>query len=271
MPATRPLSAALALIGALPVGCAQFSAETQVRTIELPGAAPILRETRVIEAELEARWSQRGSELDVELLEHRRCQDVARVPARREEKTIRKPDAMIYWEYGLAAVALGVSALAFARPEAFAAVSYDKDTGVYSRDPKTGYSLGGVFAAAGTGFLIGGIVDSVRARDRLRVIETTVLKTDPPRPCDPPLAPANGRPIALHVAGRQIPGVTDDEGRVRFVVPAELVAPPEVQLLPASLQVPLAPELPISLVPPSRPTPAPHTGTVRAPRDAASP
>jgi hypothetical protein len=44
-----------------------------------------------------------------------------------------------------------------------------------------------------------------------------------------------------------------------------------VQLLPASLQVPLAPELPISLVPPSRPTPAPHTGTVRAPRDAASP
>lgn len=262
MPATRPLSAALALL--LSAGCARFSAETEVRTTEVAGAAPILRETRVVEAVLEARWTQRGGELDVELLEHRRCQQVARVPARREERTIRRPDAMIYWEYGLAAVALGVSALAFARPEAFAAVSYDKDTGTYSRDPKTGYSLGGVFAAAGTGFLVGGIVDSVRARDRLRVIDTTVLRTDPPQPCDPPVVAASGRPIELHVAGRQVPGVTDGEGRVRFVLPADLAAAAEVQLLPAALRVPLAPELPISLTPPSRPAAAPHTGTVRA-------
>lgn len=264
MPPTRPLSAATCLLGALSVGCAQFSAETEVRTTVTPGAAPILRETRAIAAELEARWTQRGDTLDVELLEHRLCTTVARVPARREERTIRRPDAMIYWEYGLAAVALGVSALAFARPGAFAAVTFNRDTGVYERDLRTGYTLGGVFAAVGTGFLIGGIVDTARSRDRVRVSDTSVLREDPAAPCDPPTAPAPGRPIELVVAGVAVPGVTDDAGRVRFTLPASAIPADGFVMTPAALRVPLAPDLPIAGLTLGRGAP-PDSGAARVP------
>ncbi len=262
MAATRPITAVLAALGALPTGCARFSEETTVHTLAVPGAAPLLRETRVVGAELEAQWEQRAAAVEVALFERRACRTVTRVPARREEKTVRRPDAMIFWEYGLAALALGVSALAFARPTAFASSTYDSQTGLYTRDPKTGYALGGVFAAVGTGFLIGGIVDSVRARPRTRVLDTTVLQEAPVEPCEPPVGPASGRAIALVVGARTIAGTTDDAGRVRFVLPPDLL-PADAELVPASLRVPAARDLSISLVPPARAAAAPHTGVVR--------
>lgn len=263
MAATRPIYAALAVLGALPAGCARFSEETTVRTVAVPGAAPILRETRVVAAELEARWEQRAAEVDVALFEHRSCQTVARVPARREERTVRRPDATIYWEYGLAAVALGVSALAFARPGAFAAVTYDKDAGAYVRDPKTGYALGGGFAAVGAGFLTGAIIDTVRARDQTRVLDATLLKEEPVAPCEPPVAPAGGRTVELVIGARSIAGATDDAGYVRFSLPPDLALPADAELVPAALRVPAARDLPISLVLPARAAAAPHTGVVR--------
>lgn len=266
----RPLSATLGLVAALVAGCSQITSESEIRTIVRPDARPVLEETKVVARALEARWSQRGRDLSVELRELRSCQKVAHLAARQEERIVRKPDAMIYFEYGLAAVALGVSALAFARPGLFAAeAKYDEDLMQYIRDPKTGRRVGGLFAATGVGLLTAGIIDSVKARDRVIVSDAVALREGPVQPCDPPSGPASGRAITLILDAQNVTGTTDDEGRVRFVLPAEAEMSPETDLSPralaATLQVGFAAALPITLVAPYAHTAdAPHTGTTQS-------
>lgn len=266
----RPIQAALGLVAALAAACSQITSESEIRTIVRPDARPLVEETKVVAVAVEARWSQRGRDLTVDLREHRSCQKVAHLAARQEERIVRKPDAMIYFEYGLAAVALGVSALAFARPELFAAeASYDEDRMQYIRDPKTGRRVGGVFTAVGLGLLTAGIVDSVRARDRVVVSDTVALREGPVQPCEPPEAPASGRAVELAVGEQTLAGTSDGEGRVRFVLPAESEMSPETdpspRALAATLRVGFAGALPITLVAPYADTAAaPHTGTVQS-------
>ena len=266
----RPIQAALGLVAALAAACSQITSESEIRTIVRPDARPLIEETKVVARALEARWSQRGRDLAVELRELRSCQKVEHLAARQEERIVRKPDAMIYFEYGLAAVALGVSALAFARPEVFAAeAKYDEDRMQYIRDPKTGRRVGGLFAAAGVGLLTAAIVDSVKARDRVVVSDTVALREGPVQPCDPPTGPASGRAVTLIMGAHNLAGTTDDEGRVRFVLPADGEMSPETdpspRALAATLQVGFAGALPITLVAPYAHTAdAPHTGTTQS-------
>src|SRR5690606_38483551 len=155
---------------------------------------PVARETKIVQRALEARWSQRGADLEVDLRELRMCQTVTHLPARQEERIVRRADAMIYWEYGLAAVALGVSALAFARPELFAPEpTYDAERMQYVRDSKAGYVAGGLFSAVGAGLLAAGVIDSVRARDQVRRSDAVALRAGPVQACEPPEVPAGGR------------------------------------------------------------------------------
>jgi hypothetical protein len=261
----RTLPATTALLCALATACAQMTVDTEARTSVAPDAAPLAREARVVEAQLEARYTQRGASLDVELLELRTCQRVDTLPARRVERTIRRPDAMIYWEYSLAAVALGLAALAFIRPEGFASVTYNDAIGSYERDPKTGYRLGGVFSAVGAGFLIGGIVDSVRARDTTRTLDTTVRREGPAAPCEAPSVPAGQRQLELEVGDTRLTAVTDLDGRAHFALPEPTPAPTEPTALESTLRVALAAEFSIPLLAPyARSAGAPNTGTVRA-------
>lgn len=262
----RPTSV-LSLSAALVAGCAQISAESEIRTVVRPDARAILTEHRVAQVALEARWTQRGRALELELRELRSCRTVEHLPARQEERIVRRPDAMIYWEYALATVALGVSALAFARPELFAAEpTWDDELGEYRRDPKTGYRVGGVLTAVGAGFLAAGIVDSVRARDQVRRSDVVALHEGPIRPCDPPGGPAGGRSLELAIGERALAGVTDADGRVRFLLPEMSQETDESpRTITATVRVGPRGALPISLVVPFGQTEtAPHTGTVQS-------
>lgn len=261
------IAAVLGAGAALLAGCAQISSESVIETVVRPDARPILREDRLSAVALELRWVQRGRDLELELRELRGCRTVEHLPARQVERVIRRPDAMIYWEYGLAAAALGVSALAFARPELLAAEpTYDPATMQYRRDPKTGYALGGVFLGVGTGLLTAAIVDTVRARDRVRTSETVAVREGPVRPCDPPDGPASGRGVELVVGERAFSGVSDADGRVRFALPELSREPDEApSSLAATVRVGFAGALPISLVVPfAHTTDAPHTGVVQS-------
>ena len=205
---------------ALVSGCAQISATTEVRTLPVPGAQPLSIERRVVERQLEARWTQRGETLAVELLEHRRCQVVERVVAIREERSVRRADAAIYWEYGVATVLLGLAAFSFARPDLFARPEAPAAGMVgEKRDPKTGYALGGVFLGLGAAALGVSIYDTVRARDRLHRSEVVALRPGPAADCDQPVLPASQRRVELQLGEHRSHATTDLEGRARFVLP----------------------------------------------------
>lgn len=230
--AARGISIAVA--GCLGVaGCAQISVGSEVRTVAVVGARPLSIERKVVERQLEARWVQRGDSLMVELIEHRRCQVVERVAAVHEEHQKRRADAAIYWEYGVAAVLLGLAAFSFARPELFA-VPEVSDAGE-RRSPKTGYALGGVFAGFGAGALGVSIYDSVRARDRVLRFEAVMLRPGPAADCDAPSLPASQRQLELQLGSSRGHAVTDLEGRARFVLPAASSWPVDFQAPPPEL------------------------------------
>ncbi len=228
----RSLCITITSVAVMLTGCAQISTTTQLRTLPVPGARPLSIERRVVERQLEARWVQRGASLAVELIEHRRCQVVERVSAVREERSVRKADAAIYWEYGLAAVLLGLAAFSFARPELFA-VPEPTGSGGELRDPKTGRRLGGVFMGLGTAALGVGIYDSVRARDRVHRSDVVVLRQGPAADCDEPSLPASARRIELQLGDYRSHTSTDLEGRARFVLPGPELWPAEVEAPPA--------------------------------------
>lgn len=197
-------------------GCATISSTSSVRT--LPGGRTLDVQRRVVDRQLEARWVQQGDSLMVELVEHRRCQQVERVAAMREATDVRRADAAIYFEYGLAAVLLGLAAFSLARPELFA-VQQRNSEGRLFRETKTGYALGGAFLGLGTAALGAGIYDAVRARDRVRRYEAVALQAGPAADCEAPTLPASQRELELQLGAHRGRGVTDLEGRVHFTLP----------------------------------------------------
>lgn len=226
---TTCLAVAASLLG----GCAQISATTVLRTVPVAGAPPLAIEHRVVERQLEARWSQRGDTLAVELLEHRRCQVVERLAAVREEHSVRRADAAIYWEYAAAAVLLGLASFSFARPDLFAVPEPTKSGGTL-RDPKTGRALGGVFLGLGAAALGAGIYDSVRARDRVHRSDTVALRPGPAVECDAPTLPAGQRQLELRLGEFRSHVATDLEGRARFLLPGPELWPPAEPEPPAA-------------------------------------
>jgi len=211
-------------------GCAQISETTKFRTVPVAGTPVLSIERKVIERQLEARWVQRGDSLSVELIEHRRCQVVERVAAVREEHRIRRADAAIYWEYGLATALLGLAAFSFARPELFA-VS-EPVAGGERRDPKTGRTLGGVFLGLGTVALGASIYDTVHARDRVHRFGAVVLRPGPAADCDAPSLPASARKLELRLGEVRSHATTDLEGRARFILPGPEHWPPALPAPP---------------------------------------
>ena len=216
----------LAIAASLIGGCAQISANTELRTVPVSGAPPLVIERRVVERQVEARWLQRGDTLAIELLEHRRCQVVEHVAAVREEHSVRRADAAIYWEYAAAAVLLGLAGVALARPDLFAVK--ESATGAKTRrDPTTGRTLGAVFFGLGGAALGAGIYDSVRARDRVHRSTTVALVPGPATACDAPTVPAAQRRLELQLGQFHSQVATDLEGRARFLLPGPELWPPE--------------------------------------------
>ena len=209
-------------------GCATISTSQATRT--LPGGCTLDVSRRVSERQLEARWVQRGDSLALELVEHRHCQAVERVAVTRELTDVRRADAGIYFEYAAAAVLLGLSALSFARPELFAVQPTTRDVdGRIVRDPKTGYTLGGVFLGLGAGALGAGIYDSVRARDRVHRREEVAVLPGPAADCETPTLPASRREIELQLGAHRGRGVTDLDGKIHFTLPGPELWPAQAQ------------------------------------------
>lgn len=206
-------------------GCASITSTQEVRT--LPGGRALDTQRRVVERQLEARWVQRGDSLSIELVEHRRCQATTRLAVTREATNVRRADAALYFEYGLAAVLLGLSAFSFARPELFAVQQRD-ETGRLYRDTKTGNALGGVFLGLGAAALGAGIYDTVRQRDRVHRYEAIAVQPGPAADCEAPTLPASQRQVELVLGAHRGRGVTDLDGRVHFALPGPETWP-EVQ------------------------------------------
>lgn len=226
----------LTIAASLLAGCAQISASTQLRLVPVPGAPLLASESRVIERTIEARWQQHGDMLAIELLEHRRCQRVEHVAVIREERSVRRPDAAIYWEYAAAAVLLGIAGIAFARPDLFAVSEADVG-GKIRRDPKTGRALGGVFLGLGTAALGAGIYDTVRARDRMYRARTVAMRPGPAVDCDTPTVPAAQRRLELQLGPFHSQVATDLEGRAGFLLPGPELWPPEEEVAPGPGEV----------------------------------
>ncbi len=208
----------LAIASGLLTACAQISATTEIRTLPVPGARPVATAPRVVERQLEVRWTQVGSVLSLELLEHRKCARAEHVSVVREETTVRRADAAIYWEYGAAAVLLGLAAFSFARPELFA-VSVPEDN-LVRRPARTGRLLGASFAALGSAALGAGIYDSVRARDTVTRTPAVLVRYGPVAACDDdPVVPASQRPLALLFGEHSDHAITDLHGHASFVLP----------------------------------------------------
>jgi len=208
-------------------GCAQISVSSELRTVPVAGAQPLSVERKVVERQLEVRWLQRGDSLTIELIEHRRCRVVERVAAIREEHQVRRADGAIYWEYGVAAVLLGLAAFSFARPDLFA-VPEPPPRGV-NGPPKTGSARGGVFTGLGMGALGVSIYDSVRARDRVLRSGAVMLRPGPAADCDVASLPASQRKLELQLGSSRSQAVTDLDGRARFVLPASAMWPVAVE------------------------------------------
>lgn len=211
--------------------CAQLTSTTEVRLLPHPDAGARARATtasEVVSRTFTATSEQEGDRLRAVITEHRRCREVMMMPMLRAERTIREVDAGIYWEYGIAALTLGVAAYAFARPEAFARPLYNAE-GEIVRDRTSGYVSGGIFSAIGAYSLTAGVIDTVRARDSVTYEDTLERREGPTVACDPPTLPWAERPVALMIGAHEIASTTDRAGRVEFVIPGGLadLAPAE--------------------------------------------
>lgn len=219
--------------------CAQLTTSTEVRLLPSPdraAQATAAVRVEVVDHSFAATWEQEGPRLRATIRERRSCRAVTMVPMIRETKTVRTIDAGVYWEYGIAALTLGVASYAFVRPEAFSRPLINAE-GEIVRERRSGYTSGGLFAAIGVYSLSAAIIDSVRARDSVTYEDTLERRPGGAVPCDPEEVPWRERSVALIVGAREVAGRTDDEGRVELLLPSAS-DPAEVGVrMPAAIRV----------------------------------
>ena len=233
------LAAVLLLLG----GCSQIRSTSTVKILPKPGAKAmrIGGPSGTITARgAELSWTQQGSTLQVRVVETRVCRELLHHPVVRSEHVVRKPGQAVYWEYGIAAVTLGFGLLALIRPELLSPDAIDEN-GRVVRDKQTGYRVGGIFTAIGTGFLVAGIYDTVRARDQTYHADAYELELGERVECAAAKVPMRAAEVEVVVGQWRAQAETDGTGAVTFALPAELdVDAPELEAEPAS--PPAAPE-----------------------------
>lgn len=234
--AARSLLASLTMIACAPIDV------TTTHTLQ-PRAEPTLAlGEQLVDRHFEVDWVQLGPRVLVELREARVCAEVTHRPVMRIEQVERKARGFIAWDFALAGLTGGLSALAFARPQSFSRPLIDNQ-GRYLIDPTAAYVTGAIFAGVALVLLSAGVVNSIKARDETRYAAAYELELGPEHPC---LAlaerPVATRELELAVADRAIvvTATSDAQGRARFELPAtwpEGVALPDEPTLPASLTI----------------------------------
>lgn len=216
---------AAAILGvAIPSGgCAQIitrsSVEVTPRTETSPLAIPPGGE--ISGRGLEATWTQDGDRLSVHLEESRTCDSVRYVPVVRIERVDRRTAGGAMWlEYGLGAAALSGGLVGLIRPELFSQASTVNADGMVIKDKGTGYRIGGVLTGIGSVLLVAAVVDTVRTRNEVRY--TDAYRRDPGGriECRDPLVPLQAQTVELLVDEWSTVEPTNQDGGVRFLLPA---------------------------------------------------
>jgi hypothetical protein len=224
---TGERTGAVALAFAL--GCVPIRSESVVEVHEKRDARPVVLGApagHVSARGLAAKWTQRGTVLEVELRELRRCSALEHVPVVRVERITRTAGAAPWVELGAGAAMLALGIVGFARPELFGQRAINS-AGEVVEDRASGYRVGGIFTGIGSLLVIGGIVDAVRARDEVRYAEAYRTRLGPEVECPHPEIPLAGRDVELVAGDVREPGQTNASGHVRFELPPELDRPPD--------------------------------------------
>jgi len=271
---TRALAGLLALALAASSGCAQIRSSSEVEIVPRANASARTfgpARGQIVGRALHVAWEQQLDDLTITVTERRSCRAIRHEPVVRIERETRRADGGLYWEFGLGAVLLAVGITGVARPETFASTGRDAD-GEVVVDEASGLRIAGFFLAAGGILAIAGIVDVIRARDRVTYAEAYAVTLGEPIECAVPQAPVPDRDIELVLGEWTLAARTDREGRARFLLPAE----PELRALiaapaPASpRESPPAPPPP-PLKAPGDPRPLPPGGPAPEPEPPAEP
>lgn len=166
-----------------------------------------------------------GGQLLVELHERRSCREVLHTPVTRVEKVRKLPDGAIFWELGLGIATGAFSAVAFSMPEAFGPRLIAED-GRQVFDSTAGIRMGVVFAGISGINLLALAIDLSRIRNYTTYTPAYREELGAPRTCDDPEGPVRRSPVTLVLGAKEIEAATDDDGRVRFDLPATFVAGP---------------------------------------------
>ncbi|MCH9687276.1 MAG: hypothetical protein K0V04_37930, partial [Deltaproteobacteria bacterium] len=220
---------ALCLAGLMASGCAQIESRSSVEimprtespalTLGPPGGLVTARG-------LDAQWTQDGDRLGLRLLESRTCASVRHVPVVRIERVDRKTAGGAMWfEYGLGAGSLGLGLAGLIRPEAFSQAAIDAN-GEIVRDKGTGYRIGGIFTGIGVLLLTAAVIDTVRTRDQVIYTDAYRREQGGTVTCQDPKVPLIGQTVELLVDEWSTVEPTDDDGEVRFLLPAVEDLPP---------------------------------------------
>jgi hypothetical protein len=224
----------LAVSLAATLACATIETSSDVTIQPRAHAQPVIASEQLVARDYVAEYVQVGAGLSVEIRELRTCVVPHHRAVTRIEHVKRSSKGFVPWDFGLAVLAGAVSALAFARPEAFSPRLVDGQ-GREVRDYTGAWIVGGVFAGLSGLMLTVGTVDAVRSRDTSQYADAYTLDLGPEQPCitTPDLA-LRERAITLRLGQDQLvlEAVTDERGRARFELP------PWPGELPASGQVP---------------------------------
>lgn len=214
----------------LGAGCAQIRSTSKVEIITRAKAEPIVLGPpygQVTAQGVDTRWQQDGDRLEIHLAETRRCSAVRHEPVVRIERITRTAGGALYWEYGLAAVTLGLGLTGLIRPELFSQRSVNAD-GESVEDLRAGYRVGGIFTGISAVALGAGIYDTVRARDEVRYSDAYRVHVGGATECGEPSVPLGEHSVELIIGKWRSEEPTDADGRVRFLLPPadELQLPP---------------------------------------------
>lgn len=235
----RAVAASLGLALAS-TGCAQIRS-TSTYSTEAKASPPIVigkNPGKIIESAGKLSWAQRGATLEVRLVESRTCRAVLHQPVVRVEAVDRKVvGGAQYWEYGLAAATLTVGLIGLIRPELYSPETINEN-GTVGHDTATGYRIGGIFTALGTGILAVAVYDTVRSRDTEIRTDAYEVSLGDRVDCATPQAPMGGVRVGVRLGDWTAQGTSKADGSLALELPP--IAEPET---PAEMPSPETPEV----------------------------
>jgi hypothetical protein len=236
----------LALCLGATTGCAQITTTTRVEVLPRTEVTPPRLASphgQVTARGAEFDWVQRGAELQVKVVEIRRCRQLHHEPVLRVEHLDRKANMALYWEYGIAAAFLAVGLVGLIAPQLYSP-DVVTGSGAIVKDNSVGYRIGGVFTGIGALALTAGIVDTVRSRDQTYFADAYRVQLGEQVDCAAPTSAIAKTDLEILVGRWSTTATTDTDGVATFTLP-DFADEPEVETkvdrLPGAVEPPRPP------------------------------